>query len=333
VSAAPATPPEFAASPGGAGTTVPGSATSATVPGLTPGDSYQFAVSATGGGETGLSATSNSVTVLAGATPGATPAPPPPGIASATLGTPVTATVQTASRTTLDETSGGASAAVSIPAGALPSGSVVSIYPITNATTLTSDIRTGQAYMTSFAVSWRAPNGTSPTTLAPITLTVVDHGIASGDTVYQLTSAGRLTRVGVAKAHGVVTISFDSDPVFVIAAVPKLMLDATPAKTTKKAVDLRLHCTAAAWCHATATLSLTVKARRGHKTAVTDVIVASARFVIAKASTATIDLRMTRFGRAVLARRTPNQRLDLNLETTVTGAARSAKSVLLSRNR
>jgi hypothetical protein len=97
------------------------------------------------------------VTVLAApATPPATtpaPAPPPAGIAAATLGTPVTATVEAASPTTLDDTAGSASATVSIPAGALPSGSVVSVYPVTNATTLTSAIRKGQAYVTSFAVS------------------------------------------------------------------------------------------------------------------------------------------------------------------------------------
>jgi len=241
----------------------------------------------------------------------------------------VTATINASSPTTLNQTSGSASATVSIPAGALPSGSVVSIYPITNATTLTSDIRTGQSYVTSFAVSWQAPDGTSPTALAPITITIDDHGIAAGDTVYALTSAGRLTPVGVAKANGVVTITFESDPVFVVAGVPKLTLAATLAKATKKAIDLKLYCTAAASCHATATLSFTVKARRGHETVVTHVTVASARFVIAKARTATIDLRMTRFGRAVLARRTPNQRLHLNLATTVTGAAWSVETVLL----
>ena len=314
------------ASPGGASTTVAGSATSATVPGLTPGDSYQFAVSATGAVATGPSATSNSVTVLA-----PTAAPPPPGISPTALGTPVTATVQPGSTTTLDQTSGSASATVSIPAGALPSGSVVSVYPVTNATTLTSAIRTGQAYVTSFAVSWQAPNGTSPTALAPITMTIDDHGIAAGDTVYQLTTAGRLTPVGVAKANGVVTITFDSDPLFVIAAVPKLTLESTPAKATKQAIKLKLHCSAAASCHGTATLSLTVKARRGHKMVATHVKVASARFVISKSRTATIDLRMTKFGRAVLARRTPDQRLHLNLATTVTGAPMGVRGVLLPR--
>jgi hypothetical protein len=340
------------ASPGGASTTVPGSATSATLSGLTPGVSYEFAVSATGASAAGPSETSNTVTVLATpptttpapagpgippATPAppppgippATPAPPPPGIPPATLGTPVTATINASSPTTLNQTSGSASATVSIPAGALPSGSLVSIYPITNATTLTSDIRTGQSYVTSFAVSWQAPDGSSPTALAPITITIDDLGIVAGDTVYALTSAGRLTPVGVAKANGVVTITFESDPVFVVAAVPKLTLATTLAKATKKAIDLKLYCTAAASCHATATLSFTVKARRGHETVVTHVTVASAHFVIAKARTTTIDLRMTRFGRAVLARRTPNQRLHLNLATAVTGAARSVKTVLL----
>jgi hypothetical protein len=345
------------ASAGGASTTVPGSATSATVSGLTPGDSYQFAVSATGGTETGPSATSTGVTVLAATTPTPTPTPPPAptatpapaptstptstptptptpaGIAPATLGTPVTAIVQAASPTTLAETSGSARATMSIPAGALPSDSVVSIYPVVNATTLISAIRTGQAYLTSVAVSWQAPDGASPTALAPITITIDDHGIAVGDTVYELTSAGRLTPVGVAKANGVVTITFDGDPVFVIAAVPNLTLAATPAKATKEAIDLKLHCTASASCHASATLRLTVKTRRGHKTVVTHVTVASARFAIAKDSTATINLRMTKFGRTVLARRTPNQRLHLNLATTMTGAARSVKSVLLPRTR
>jgi hypothetical protein len=70
----------------------------------------------------------------------------------------------------------------------------------------------------SFAISWQAPNGTSPSALTPITMTITDPSITAGETIYQLTSKG-LVAVGSATQNGTATITFSSDAVFVVASL------------------------------------------------------------------------------------------------------------------
>jgi hypothetical protein len=71
-------------------------------------------------------------------------------------------------------------------------------------------------------VSWTSA-GTSPLSTSPITLTITDASILVGDTVYQLSLAGSLTSVGTATANGSVTVTFSSDPVFVVTnTTPKV---------------------------------------------------------------------------------------------------------------
>ncbi len=213
----------FDSNTGQAGSSIPfgPTATSAALTGLTGGDSYTFAVAASNGVATGPSTSSNSVAVVPSVVP--TVAPPPTGISSSDLGTPVSGVAANSVTTTVAlklSTGTGAPTATSsivIPAGALPAGTVVSAYPITNTAPLVAQVPAGQSYVVSLAVTWEALDGSSPTATAPITLTITDAGIVAGDTVYEVTSSGLIV-VGTASANGVVSITFTNDPTFVVAA-------------------------------------------------------------------------------------------------------------------
>ena len=135
---------------------------------------------------TTTSTTSTTTTSFATGTTTMVPRPPgPPG----TYTTPVVASVG-AGGTHLDTTAGGATATVSVPAGALPEGTEVALAPVADPAALIKRVPVGQSYVVSFSVSWTAPDGTSPAASAPITLTVVDRPIRAGDHIYVLGPTG-----------------------------------------------------------------------------------------------------------------------------------------------
>jgi hypothetical protein len=202
------------------------SATSTTLTGLRGGDSFTFAVAAMNEVAAGPSATSNPVTVLGSPPPPPPPlqvtpavAPPPAEVPISDLGTPASSNASSTVPVTDTVTSGTSSSVVTVPAGALPTGTVVTTYPITNTVSLQAQIPPGNSYVASIAVSWQAPDGSSPATTSGlvITLTITDPNIRAGDVIYEVTSAG-LTNVGTATVDGSVTISFTTDPVFMITA-------------------------------------------------------------------------------------------------------------------
>jgi hypothetical protein len=176
-----------------------------------------------------FSQTSNPTPIIFGAAPGGgggggggggstspvTPAPPPSGVPTASFGTPVSTTTSSTASTTLTLASGGSSDSVVIPAGALPNGTTVSEYPISNPSSLTPPA--GQSYVIAFAVSWQTSDGTSPASTSPITMTINDPAIAVGDSVYLVSSSG-LTLVATATVAGTVTFTFTSDPIFLVTA-------------------------------------------------------------------------------------------------------------------
>jgi hypothetical protein len=123
---------------------------------------------------------------------------------------------------TVTSTTGSTSDAVVVPTGALPTGTVVSVYPITTTTALLALIPSGQSYVTSIAVSWESA-GSAPAATSPISLTISDASIAVGDTIYLLNATGTLTSVGTATASGMVTVTFSGDPVFVVTSPTPLV--------------------------------------------------------------------------------------------------------------
>ncbi|MGA2970473.1 MAG: hypothetical protein ABSE75_11780, partial [Acidimicrobiales bacterium] len=170
--------------------------------------SFSVVAAASGGGGGGGGASSS----------GSTNAPPPSTLPSSSFGTPTSAVVPTTATTiTVTSSLGGQSTTVTVPAGALPSGTVVSVYPIIDTSSLAPMVPSGQSYVIAFAVSWQTTGDTSPAATTPLTMTISDASIVAGDTIYELSSTG-LVVVGTATANGTATVTFSNDPVFVVAS-------------------------------------------------------------------------------------------------------------------
>jgi hypothetical protein len=174
---------------------------------------------------------------------GATTGPPvavaPAGIDPTDLGTPVSSTASSSVTTTVTTSSGTSSSSLSVPAGALPEGTTVSTYPVTNTSSLVSQVPAGSSYVVAFAVAWTAPDGTSPTATAPITMTISDPSIKAGDTIYEVTSLG-LVAVGTATVDGSVSVTFSNDPVFMVTGKSLTVQSALTLTTTSGVVGTAL---------------------------------------------------------------------------------------------
>jgi hypothetical protein len=143
-----------------------------------------------------------------------TNAPPPSTLPSSSYGTPSSAPVSATGSTTVTLTSGGAKVVATAPAGALPGCTTLSIYPVTDPSSLVAQIPSGKSYLIAFGVSWQTCAGTSPLATSPLTMTITDPSIVAGDVIYELTSTG-LVAVGTASSNGTATVTFSNDPVFV----------------------------------------------------------------------------------------------------------------------
>jgi hypothetical protein len=126
-----------------------------------------------------------------------------------------------------------------VPAGALPSGTTVSVYPVVDTAPLVAKVPAGQSYVVSLVVAWQAPDGASPVATAPITMSVSDPGIKAGDKIYEVTTAGLVT-VGTATVDGSATITFSNDPTFLIAATIQVAQSALTITTRTGTVGTAL---------------------------------------------------------------------------------------------
>jgi hypothetical protein len=231
----------------------------------------------------------------------------PPGSLTTTIG---------ASGTTFSNKARGVSASVKVPAGALPVGTKITISPISNAGTLTNELPPGQAYVVAFAVSWSTPEGKSPAATAPITMTIVDAAIKAGDTIYLLTPSG-LQAVGVATVNGRVTITFTTDPEFVVAAVPRITGTGSAASLKGSDIAVELSCGPAIKCSGVTTL--TALSHGG-----TTVTLAQGRFTVAAGKTETVPFTETTPGKAFLK---DHKDIVGQLEVTLMGGTKSTHHV------
>jgi hypothetical protein len=215
--------------------------------------------------------------------------------------------------------SGDAHIHVSVPSGALPAGTKVSISPVTGTAALTSRIPAGQSYVVALSVSWVAPNGTSPTAKPPITMTIVDPAIKAGDTIYLLTPHG-LEAVGVAAVNGQATISFTNDPEFIVAFVPRLSGVGSVGAIKGSAIDVKLVCGPAVKCTGLGTLTVGT----GKGASVRNVVLARGNFAIAAGKTKTISLIRTSQGAKFLK---SHKDFTIQLEVTLVGGKKSAHQV------
>jgi hypothetical protein len=152
------------------------------------------------------------------ANPPPTVSPPPTyaGIPAATFGSPSSVTTSSGATSTISMSTGEINETISVPSGALPDQTAVSLYPVADPAPLENLLPSGQSYVISFSITWLAPDGTSPTSQTPITAVVEDPAIRAGDVIYELTSNG-LVAVGTSTQDGSATVSFTTDPTFLIA--------------------------------------------------------------------------------------------------------------------
>ena len=214
--------------------------------------------------------------------------PLPPGSPAGTYAAPVTALIG-AQSLELNSTANGAAVSVSVPAGALPAGTEVALAPVAHPAALISQVPAGQSYVVSLAVSWLVPDGTSAVASAPITMNIVDASIRAGDTIYILTSHG-LQELSVAAGNGRATVTFTSDPDFVVASVPRLGTVGTKGTLKASALQFKVSCGPAIKCTGSAVLSL------GNSGAG-----AQAKFVVPAGRAKTLSLALTTSGRKLLA--------------------------------
>ena len=140
----------------------------------------------------------------------------PPGSSEGDLGEPTNITLGGSLDTTLTLGSNGTNASIMIPAGALPAGTTLSVYPVLETAGIADSLPEGQNYVVSLVVTWAAPDGSVPLAGVPLTMTISNAAIKAGDQVYQYVG-GVLTLVGTATQDGTIRFTFDEDPVFTVA--------------------------------------------------------------------------------------------------------------------
>ncbi len=190
------------------------------VSGLTVGTSYTAVVTAKGDHITYSDSTPSAAVSFVTTSVGPTNAPPPSDVASSSLGAPVSGNVTATTPTTVTLSTSSTTSTVTVPVGALPVGTTVSVYPIASITALAAEVPTDHSYVVAVVVSWQTGTGTSPAATSPLTLTITDVSIVAGDTIYVLTPSG-LVEAGTATVSGSATVTFTTDPVFVVTAVAK----------------------------------------------------------------------------------------------------------------
>ena len=143
-------------------------------------------------------------------------APPSCGLPSTAYDAPSTVAVSSNSAAVLQGRAGGGRAVLVVDKHALPTGTLVSLYPVGDAKALATDLPSHEAYVDSFALSWKAPAGTIPRSSAPLKLTITDPHIRAGDTIYAVTCSG-LDPVATVMRNGSATASVDTGSLFLVA--------------------------------------------------------------------------------------------------------------------
>ena len=256
------------------------------------------------------------------------PPPLPTGVSTSALGSATSATTHLDNPVKLTQTVNGVTTTVSVPANALPADTTVSLYPLTNTAALEGSVPAGKSYVVASGVSW-VLNGTTPTASSPITMTITDPSIAAGDVVYQVTSQGALIEAGTATANGTMTITFTSDPTFIMGTnSPKIVAKSARAVLNGTKLPVKLRCEFKA-CKGIAELTQTntVKVKHGRKT-VTEkktLVLAKASYRLAENKTETVNLVLNTAGKSVLAK-AATQAVRGTLALTVTGGVVTSRS-------
>lgn len=257
--------------------------------------------------------------------PTVVPQPPLPAhLPASLLGTPTTGKVDASGTTTLTGHSGTATVSVSVPGGALPTGSILGLFPVTGPGSLAGAVPGGDAYLAAFGLTWITPTGATPAASRPVTVTITDPSIEPGDTIYLATAHG-LEAAGTATTAGTVTITVVDDPGFVLASVPRLAVATSRATASAKIVAVTLTCASEVACRGVARASV-ARRQGGH---VTHLVLAAHRFALPARATRRVALVITAAGRKVLGARRPHERFRMSLLTVLDTGARAVRGIVL----
>lgn len=159
---------------------------------------------------------------LADYPPGPYPGPGPGGA----FATVVVSQTVGSSGATISATFGAATLTLVVPANAFGAATQITVYA-DNPAVVDPLLPAGATLIEGFAVGW-TPGSTAASAL---TLTISDPAIPGGAAVFQTTGGGLVPVTGAQVQPGSVTVSFTTDPGFVIAKV------ATSAKTAVTLTD------------------------------------------------------------------------------------------------
>ena len=111
---------------------------------------------------------------------------------------------------------GSSSVSYEVPVNALSAGTVISVYGLTDFSSLTGVIPSGKTVISSTVIAWIGTDGTVADTNSPIKMTITDSQIVPGSVVYAVTG-NTLQLLGTATTSGSIVTTISSDPVLVIA--------------------------------------------------------------------------------------------------------------------
>ena len=111
---------------------------------------------------------------------------------------------------------------VTIPAGALPTDTVLTDRSVTTASGHDRLVPSGDLYLDSFAVSWQTTAGTAPSATRLVTITINDPALQPGDAVLVRVFDG-FRAVGFVKRYGIVAVDFTSGETFLVVGVPAVV--------------------------------------------------------------------------------------------------------------
>lgn len=108
---------------------------------------------------------------------------------------------------------------VTIPAQALPDGTVINFDLVDDTTRAQSILGSSNTYIISMIVSWLSPTNTVPDTTAnnPISMTITNDTIKAGMSIYSIVN-GAATLLATATQDRVVTVSITTDPEIIVVA-------------------------------------------------------------------------------------------------------------------
>jgi len=103
-----------------------------------------------------------------------------------------------------------------IPVNSLSPGTTVSIYGLSDTSSISGVLPSGKTVVSSTVISWLSTDGTVPDASSPIAMTITNSEIVPGTVVYAITGSS-IVILGTATSYGSITTNITIDPVIVLA--------------------------------------------------------------------------------------------------------------------